>query len=112
MTFQFCLWDKFKDLATLSSSSFTNLVQMVTHLLTKNSLSLSILKVGDYPEFPGQLWCRVSEVKSKSTMSDGFFLKLHIYTCDFSFHPCLIFSLSHSPSLSRSLSGHRVWRTR
>lgn len=46
MTFQFCLWDKFKDLATLSSSSFTNLAQMVMHLLTKNSLSLSILKVG------------------------------------------------------------------
>ncbi|XP_026803383.3 nucleolar MIF4G domain-containing protein 1 [Pangasianodon hypophthalmus] len=50
MTFQFCLWDKFKDLATLSSSSFTNLVQMVTHLLTKNSLSLSILKAIEFGE--------------------------------------------------------------
>lgn len=52
MTFQFCLWDKFKDLANLSSSSFANLIQMVTHLLTKYSLSISILKVGgDYPAF-------------------------------------------------------------
>ncbi|KAI5104645.1 nucleolar MIF4G domain-containing protein 1 isoform 1 [Silurus meridionalis] len=50
MTFQFCLWDKFKEMATLSSSSFTNLVQMVTHLLTKNSLSLSILKAIEFGE--------------------------------------------------------------
>ncbi|XP_060731228.1 nucleolar MIF4G domain-containing protein 1 [Tachysurus vachellii] len=50
MTFQFCLWDKFKDLANLSSSSFANLVQMVTHLLTKNSLSLSILKAIEFGE--------------------------------------------------------------
>ncbi|XP_017328525.2 nucleolar MIF4G domain-containing protein 1 [Ictalurus punctatus] len=50
MTFQFCLWDKFKELPTLSSSSFTNLVQMVTHLLTKNSLSLSILKAIEFGE--------------------------------------------------------------
>ncbi|TTG32353.1 Nucleolar MIF4G domain-containing protein 1 [Bagarius yarrelli] len=50
MTFQFCLWDKFKDLENLSSSSFTNLVQMVTHLLTKNSLSLSILKAIEFGE--------------------------------------------------------------
>ncbi|KAF7706748.1 hypothetical protein HF521_020002 [Silurus meridionalis] len=50
MTFQFCLWDKFKEMATLSSSSFMNLVQMVTHLLTKNSLSLSILKAIEFGE--------------------------------------------------------------
>ncbi|KAK3546349.1 hypothetical protein QTP70_025754 [Hemibagrus guttatus] len=50
MTFQFCLWDKFKDLANLSSSSFANLVQMVIHLLTKNSLSLSVLKAIEFGE--------------------------------------------------------------
>ncbi|KAF5893791.1 nucleolar MIF4G domain-containing protein 1, partial [Clarias magur] len=50
MTFQFCLWDKFKELATLSSSSFSNLVLMVTHLLTKNSLSLSIFKAIEFGE--------------------------------------------------------------
>ncbi|XP_062849496.1 nucleolar MIF4G domain-containing protein 1 [Trichomycterus rosablanca] len=50
MTFQFSLWDKFKDLATLSSSSFSNLVQMVTQLLHKNALSLSILKAIEFGE--------------------------------------------------------------
>uniref|UniRef100_A0A3B1KA21 Nucleolar MIF4G domain-containing protein 1 n=1 Tax=Astyanax mexicanus TaxID=7994 RepID=A0A3B1KA21_ASTMX len=50
MTFQFSLWDKFKELASLSSSSFTNLVQMVIHLLHKNSLSLSILKAIEFGE--------------------------------------------------------------
>ncbi|XP_072544796.1 nucleolar MIF4G domain-containing protein 1 [Salminus brasiliensis] len=50
MTFQFCLWDKFKDLASLSGSSFSNLVQMVTHLLLKKSLSLSILKAIEFGE--------------------------------------------------------------
>jgi len=45
MTFQFSLWDKFKELANLSNRSFSNLVQMVTHLLHRRSLSLSILKV-------------------------------------------------------------------
>ncbi|XP_036452699.1 LOW QUALITY PROTEIN: nucleolar MIF4G domain-containing protein 1 [Colossoma macropomum] len=50
MTVQFCLWDKFKELASLSSSSFSNLVQMVTHLLRKNSLSLSILKAIEFGE--------------------------------------------------------------
>ncbi|KAL7875507.1 hypothetical protein AOLI_G00104700 [Acnodon oligacanthus] len=50
MMFQFCLWDKFKELESLPSSSFSNLVQMVTHLLRKNSLSLSILKAIEFGE--------------------------------------------------------------
>ncbi|KAI4872596.1 hypothetical protein NFI96_016485, partial [Prochilodus magdalenae] len=50
MTFQFCLWDKFKDLESLSTSSFSNLVRMVTHLLQKNSLSLSVLKAIEFGE--------------------------------------------------------------
>lgn len=45
MTFQFSLWDKFKDLSNLSSRCFSNLVQLVTHLLHRKCLSLSILKV-------------------------------------------------------------------
>ena len=45
MTFQFSLWDKFKDLDSLPSSTFSNLVQLVTHFLQKKCLSLSILKV-------------------------------------------------------------------
>ncbi|XP_030636388.1 nucleolar MIF4G domain-containing protein 1 [Chanos chanos] len=50
MTFQFSLWDKFKDLANLSSSSFSNLVQLVTHFLHRKCLSLSILKAIEFGE--------------------------------------------------------------
>lgn len=45
MTFQFSLWDKFRELSNLPSSTFNNLVQLVTHFLQKKCLSLSILKV-------------------------------------------------------------------
>uniref|UniRef100_A0AAY4CCS9 MI domain-containing protein n=1 Tax=Denticeps clupeoides TaxID=299321 RepID=A0AAY4CCS9_9TELE len=50
MTFQFSLWDKFKELSNLSSTTFTNLVQLVTRLLQKKSLSLSILKAIEFGE--------------------------------------------------------------
>uniref|UniRef100_A0A3B3BCT6 Nucleolar protein with MIF4G domain 1 n=1 Tax=Oryzias melastigma TaxID=30732 RepID=A0A3B3BCT6_ORYME len=50
MTFQFSLWDKFRELSSLSSSTFNNLVQLVTHFLQKKSLSLSILKVIEFGE--------------------------------------------------------------
>lgn len=50
MTFQFCLWDKFKELPSLSSSVFSNLVQLVTRFLLRKSLSLSILKVIEFGE--------------------------------------------------------------
>ncbi|TRY88693.1 hypothetical protein DNTS_026132, partial [Danionella cerebrum] len=50
MTFQFSLWDKFKELANLSSRSFSNLVQLLTHLLQRKSLSLSILKAIEFGE--------------------------------------------------------------
>uniref|UniRef100_A0A8C2CZ60 Nucleolar protein with MIF4G domain 1 n=1 Tax=Cyprinus carpio TaxID=7962 RepID=A0A8C2CZ60_CYPCA len=50
MTFQFSLWDKFKDLANLSSRPFSNLVQLVTHLLHRKCLSLSILKAIEFGE--------------------------------------------------------------
>lgn len=50
MTFQFSLWDKFKDLANLSSRSFSNLVHLVTHLLHRKCLSISILKAIEFGE--------------------------------------------------------------
>lgn len=52
MTFQFSLWDKFKELSSLPSNTFNNLAQLVTHLLQKKCLSLSILKVGSYKLYP------------------------------------------------------------
>lgn len=50
MTFQFSLWDKFKELANLPSSTFNNLVQLVTCFLQKKCLPLSILKVIEFGE--------------------------------------------------------------
>ncbi|KAK5849570.1 hypothetical protein PBY51_013896 [Eleginops maclovinus] len=50
MTFQFSLWDKFRDLSSLPSSTFNNLVQLVSHFLQKKCLSLSILKVIEFGE--------------------------------------------------------------
>ncbi|XP_055785189.1 nucleolar MIF4G domain-containing protein 1 isoform X1 [Salvelinus fontinalis] len=50
MTFQFSLWDKFKDLPSLSTSTFSNLVQLVTRFLQRKCLSLSILKVIEFGE--------------------------------------------------------------
>lgn len=50
MTFQFSLWDKFKELGNISSSTFSNLVLLVAHLLQKKSLSISILKVHPLPQ--------------------------------------------------------------
>ncbi|KAK2859562.1 hypothetical protein Q5P01_004182 [Channa striata] len=50
MTFQFSLWDKFKELSNLPSSTFNNLVQLVTCFLQKKCLSLSILKVIEFGE--------------------------------------------------------------
>ncbi|XP_061569105.1 nucleolar MIF4G domain-containing protein 1 [Cololabis saira] len=50
MTFQFRLWDKFKELSNLPSSTFNNLVQLVTHFLQRKCLSLSVLKVIEFGE--------------------------------------------------------------
>uniref|UniRef100_A0A3Q4MWY1 Nucleolar MIF4G domain-containing protein 1 n=1 Tax=Neolamprologus brichardi TaxID=32507 RepID=A0A3Q4MWY1_NEOBR len=50
MTFQFSLWDKFRELPNLSSSTFNNLVQLVTCFLQRKCLSLSILKVIEFGE--------------------------------------------------------------
>ncbi|XP_056155618.1 nucleolar MIF4G domain-containing protein 1 [Lampris incognitus] len=50
MTFQFSLWDKFKELPNLPSSTLSNLVQLVTRFLQKKCLSLSILKAIEFGE--------------------------------------------------------------
>ncbi|XP_008279005.1 nucleolar MIF4G domain-containing protein 1 [Stegastes partitus] len=50
MTFQFSLWDKFRELSNLPSSTFNNLVQLVTRFLQAKCLSLSILKVIEFGE--------------------------------------------------------------
>ncbi|XP_004860384.1 nucleolar MIF4G domain-containing protein 1 isoform X1 [Heterocephalus glaber] len=50
MTFQFSIWDKFRDLENLPATNFLNLVQLVAHLLKTKSLPLSILKVVEFSE--------------------------------------------------------------
>ncbi|XP_061778231.1 nucleolar MIF4G domain-containing protein 1 isoform X2 [Nerophis ophidion] len=50
MTFQFSLWDKFRELADLPTRTLSNLVQLVTHLLQKKCLSLSLFKVIEFGE--------------------------------------------------------------
>nr|XP_021548469.1 nucleolar MIF4G domain-containing protein 1 [Neomonachus schauinslandi] len=50
MTFQFSIWDKFRDLENLPATNFSNLVHLVAHLLKTKSLPLSILKVVEFSE--------------------------------------------------------------
>ncbi|CAK6434187.1 unnamed protein product [Pipistrellus nathusii] len=50
MTFQFSIWDKFRDLENLPATNFSNLVSLVAHLLKTKSLPLSILKVIEFSE--------------------------------------------------------------
>nr|XP_036855261.1 nucleolar MIF4G domain-containing protein 1 isoform X5 [Manis javanica] len=50
MTFQFSIWDKFRDLENLPATTFSNLVHLVAHLLKTKSLPLSILKVVEFSE--------------------------------------------------------------
>uniref|UniRef100_A0A8C6WYI8 Nucleolar MIF4G domain-containing protein 1 n=1 Tax=Neogobius melanostomus TaxID=47308 RepID=A0A8C6WYI8_9GOBI len=50
MTFQFCIWDKFRELDSLSPTTFNNLVQLITCFLQKKCLPLSILKTIEFGE--------------------------------------------------------------
>ncbi|KAG8573426.1 hypothetical protein GDO81_012402 [Engystomops pustulosus] len=50
MTFQFSMWDKFRDLESLSPTTFSNLTLFLSHLLKSKSLSLSVFKVIEFSE--------------------------------------------------------------
>ncbi|XP_034428033.1 nucleolar MIF4G domain-containing protein 1 [Hippoglossus hippoglossus] len=50
MTFQFSLWDKFREMSNLPSKTLNNLVQLVFLFLQRKCLSLSILKVIEFGE--------------------------------------------------------------
>ncbi|XP_053323689.1 nucleolar MIF4G domain-containing protein 1 [Spea bombifrons] len=50
MTFQFSMWDKFKDLESLSATTFANLVNLLSHLIKSKSLPLSVFKVIEFSE--------------------------------------------------------------
>nr|KAF6469999.1 nucleolar protein with MIF4G domain 1 [Molossus molossus] len=50
VTFQFSMWDKFRELENLPATNFSNLAHLVAHLLKTKSLPLSILKVIEFSE--------------------------------------------------------------
>ncbi|XP_069067249.1 nucleolar MIF4G domain-containing protein 1 isoform X2 [Pleurodeles waltl] len=50
MTFQFSIWDKFRDLENLTTSSVSNLVQLLVQLLKSKTLQLSVFKVIEFSE--------------------------------------------------------------
>ncbi|XP_019745169.1 nucleolar MIF4G domain-containing protein 1-like, partial [Hippocampus comes] len=50
ITFQFSLWDKFRELSNLPARTFNNLIQLVTLFLQKKCFSLSLLKVIEFGE--------------------------------------------------------------
>ncbi|XP_062981988.1 nucleolar MIF4G domain-containing protein 1 [Elgaria multicarinata webbii] len=50
MTFQFSMWDKIRDLGNLSSTAFSNVVNLLAHLLKTKSLSLTVFKVIEFSE--------------------------------------------------------------
>ena len=47
---QFALWDRFKELSSLSQIQLTHLAKIVVHLLTEGALNLTILKVIEFTE--------------------------------------------------------------
>lgn len=50
MTFQFSMWDKFRDLGRLSATTFSNLTLFLSHLIKSKSLPLSVFKVIEFSE--------------------------------------------------------------
>ncbi|XP_044281032.1 nucleolar MIF4G domain-containing protein 1 isoform X1 [Varanus komodoensis] len=50
MTFQFSMWDKIRDLEHLSSAAFSNLINLLVHLLKTKSLSLTVFKIIEFSE--------------------------------------------------------------
>ncbi|XP_070582668.1 nucleolar MIF4G domain-containing protein 1 [Erythrolamprus reginae] len=49
-TLQFSIWDKIRDLGSLSAAAFSNLVNLVTHLLKTKWLSLTVFKVIEFSD--------------------------------------------------------------
>ncbi|XP_072110143.1 nucleolar MIF4G domain-containing protein 1 [Mobula birostris] len=50
MTFQFSLWDRFRELKGMTSLATTNLVHLLVHHLSRKVLSLAIFKVIEFSE--------------------------------------------------------------
>ncbi|XP_038654310.1 nucleolar MIF4G domain-containing protein 1 isoform X2 [Scyliorhinus canicula] len=50
MTFQFSMWDRFRELKSMTNVATTSLVRLLVHLLSKKVVSLSIFKVIEFSE--------------------------------------------------------------
>ncbi|XP_020367723.2 nucleolar MIF4G domain-containing protein 1 isoform X1 [Rhincodon typus] len=50
MTFQFSMWDRFRDLKNMANVATTNLVHLLVHLLSRKVVSLSIFKAIEFSE--------------------------------------------------------------
>ncbi|XP_034257633.1 nucleolar MIF4G domain-containing protein 1 [Pantherophis guttatus] len=50
VTLQFSIWDKIRDLGSLSAAAFSNLVNLVTYLLKTKWLSLTVFKVIEFSD--------------------------------------------------------------
>uniref|UniRef100_UPI00398E9E52 nucleolar MIF4G domain-containing protein 1 n=1 Tax=Pristiophorus japonicus TaxID=55135 RepID=UPI00398E9E52 len=50
MTFQFSMWDRFRELKSMANVATTNLVHLLVHLLNRKGVSLSIFKVIEFSE--------------------------------------------------------------
>ncbi|XP_048367432.1 nucleolar MIF4G domain-containing protein 1 isoform X2 [Sphaerodactylus townsendi] len=50
MTFQFAMWDRIRDLGNLSRTAFSNLVNLLAHLLKTKSISLAVFKIIEFSE--------------------------------------------------------------
>ncbi|XP_067871109.1 nucleolar MIF4G domain-containing protein 1 [Heterodontus francisci] len=50
MTFQFSMWDHFRELKSMANVATTNLVHLLVHLLSRKVVSLSIFKVIEFSE--------------------------------------------------------------
>ena len=48
MSYQFTVWDRFKEIGNFSDHQRSHLGKLLTHLFASKALSLSVLKVGNY----------------------------------------------------------------
>lgn len=50
LAIQYAVWDRIKDIQSLTKTQLTNLAQLLVHLITNASLAISVLKVIEFGE--------------------------------------------------------------
>lgn len=101
MTFQFNMWDKFKDINTLSNGAIFNLAQLTTHLITTKALSLALFKVVEFGAINKQMVRFLKQVlmtifeKSPSHVIDQVFERVSCQTNLYKFREGLRLFMMH-----------------